>query len=180
MKLFCAVCEKEVTDNIAVFENVDGVIVHCGECNYPLLFVPYDEPGWFGNPIEGPQDAEGAPHAPAAEQLDLFGADCDCTGCDSCSDQPPTDFMEKITFTAEDLDYMYEILEGDIEKLNKRYDQLTEILDSNAECTDVCTCPRGYALSEAFATSSRDLVVSRYEQATSLQNKLITIKEMRK
>lgn len=168
MKLFCAVCEKEVTDNIAVFENIDGVIVHCGDCNYPLLFVPYDEPGWFGNPLE---DTKGSCKEPEEIQPDLFDDECSCDDC--CEDKLFEDIKEKVAFTAEDIDYLHRLVEQDVLKLNLAYDMISS--KNKIRCEKGCL-----AAVKVYDNSLYVQILDAYLAASTLQDKLATLKELRK
>lgn len=139
MKLFCSTCEKEVTDNITVFENVDGVIVHCNECMYPLIFVGYDEPNWFGN----------NPDQTVADQLSLFDNSCECSSC-SCSERTEEvvedgededyDQFDDISFTEEDLDLFEEYARHHISLLENESLQARTLLHKVLAHKDMLSC----------------------------------------
>lgn len=125
MKLFCAVCEKEVTDNIAVYENVDGILVHCGECNYPLMFVDYNEPGWFGNPMPDVDCSEGSCCDSCRDQMDLF----DDTESSSDDLECESEVTQKLVFTSDDLDLMEKALAAKVNITESLLDKYIGLLD---------------------------------------------------
>jgi hypothetical protein len=132
MQLFCANCEENVTDNIAVYENVDGVIVHCGDCNFPIMFIGYDEPNWFGNDGELNMDNFTPGEEMSEEQLNLYDEDTQCD-CDRCSEECEEAYeQEKTTslmFTTEDLDQMEKAMIAKTKRLRKSLDTASELLD---------------------------------------------------
>lgn len=141
MRLFCSTCEKDVTENIAVYENVDGVIVHCGECNYPLMFVGYDEPNWFGN-IKELAGSEAVEEQPSLFSENISCSDscsCNSSACSDCDEDDEKEevdrFTKRVTFTIEDLEFMQELLieKASSERYAKRssfslFNKVSEIL----------------------------------------------------
>lgn len=149
MRLFCASCEKDVSDNIAVYENVDGVLVHCGDCNFPLMFVGYDEPDWFGSlpkqSTEVANDIEEEEEVMSEEQLNLYDNDKKCDSCGCANACSPESFNEidydaeyglddtpapsKLTFTTDDLLLLEKSLYSRHNRLRKSMDNNWDLLE---------------------------------------------------
>lgn len=149
MKLFCSACQKDVSDNIAVYENVEGVLAHCGDCNYPLLFIAYGE--------ETLLNANGAlsegfhsviqDHS-EEQQLDLYDDDCTCSGCDlpEVIDSEDISFdgeeqtKERVVFTNEDIDTMDTLLSSKVNRLRKSLDKAYDLLEKLRAIQELRQC----------------------------------------
>lgn len=134
MKLFCSTCKEEVTDNIAVYENVDGFTIHCGTCNEPIVQLAFDDP-WLQERATTKEQEEtqmslfdDLTEKPPAFQEEDEPTQCDCIFCQAIR-ETEAPVYEEVVFTTADLEIMSKTLNRRANSAIKTYDQIIATLD---------------------------------------------------
>lgn len=124
MKLYCANCDKDATKNADVYENVDGFIFHCGDCNAPIVEISFDEADRMKYKDE---DACEAKTEITEEHPNLFDQDFSSVTEDECEECRRCD--DTAVLTTEDLEYIYKSLNAKLERQGSAYNKTMILMD---------------------------------------------------
>lgn len=133
MKVYCGVCDKDATKNADVYENVDGFIFHCGDCNAPIVEISFEEMGIFAKtPKVEAQETEVEEDQPSLF-TETDEKECeDCQECDMSGRRIPSLNLEDLEFIQMALTRK---ISNQVKALNKTQSTLSKIEDIMCECT---------------------------------------------